>query len=281
MTGKRSILLFIAFLCVFLFVSFARGSRKKGVAAWAGDFRCDDFKVLNNLSWWYDWKNDLTTYDAHVTNVCPASNVAVPQFIPMVWKSKWDNRTHLNFTRHTHFVLGYNEPDREDQANLTPQQVADIWPDIEKQSHGRLLVSPAVAVHDFKWYDEFFRLCNNCRIDHIAAHAYSCNANHIMSYLEKLYHRYHKKIWLTEFACPHATDDQPQLHLMQTLLPKLEAANYVFRYAWFMARVKRVFGDGFINPAAGLLRNDSSTLTRIGHFYNNFHAHGHNPQVVG
>ncbi|XP_052785351.1 uncharacterized protein LOC128220815 [Mya arenaria] len=167
------------------------------------------------------------------------------------------------------------------QTNKTPVEVAALWPDIERNSNGRPLVSPAPAHHDFKWLDEFFRLCNNCRVDYIAAHAYNCDANHIMTYLQRMHNRYHKKIWLTEFACPYSTHPNDHLHLMQTLLPKLEAADYVFRYSWFMARMVRIFDGGFMHPSAALLHNGSSTLTRLGHFYNDFQPGDHATSIVG
>ena len=61
---------------------------------------------------------------------------------------------------------------------------------------------------------------------------------------------------------------------------QLKTSFFYYRYSWFMARVVRVFDDGFLQPAATLLRNDSSTLTMIGHYYNNFNGNGHS-QIVG
>jgi len=69
-------------------------------------------------------------------------------------------------------------------------QVADQWPDIERQAAGRQLVTPAVAHHNFKWMDEFFRVCNGCRVDFIALHAYACDANSIMHYLHTAFQRW-------------------------------------------------------------------------------------------
>ncbi|XP_060594406.1 uncharacterized protein LOC132748786 isoform X1 [Ruditapes philippinarum] len=273
--------LLICSLSVFLYAGFTCGSKKKGVVAWATGLLCDDFKNLNNIAWWYDYKNDLTTYHQTVTQACPHSFHYMPEFIPLIWKSRWNGAIHMNISSNASYVMVLNEPDQAVQTNMSAQQVADLWPEIEKHSHEKPILSPAPAHHNFQWLDEFFRVCNGCRIDYVAAHAYSCNANHIMSYLEKLYHRYNKEIWLTEFACPKSTDEHQQLHLMKTLLPKLEAAPYVLRYSWFMARVKRIFDGGFITPAASLLHNDSSTLTMIGHYYNNFNGTGHSSQIVG
>ncbi|XP_053379094.1 uncharacterized protein LOC123562618 [Mercenaria mercenaria] len=185
MTSYKAIL--VCFLCVYLHTSFVCGSKKKGVAAWGSGLLCNDFLSLNNfnISWWYDYKNDLSTYHNAVTNVCPSSTHHLPQFVLLIWKSKWNGAIHMNVSSNAPFILVLNEPDQADQTNMTPQAIAELWPEIEKHSHGKPIVSPAAAHHNFQWYDEFFRICNGCRIDYIAAHAYSCNANHIMSYLEK------------------------------------------------------------------------------------------------
>ncbi|XP_060603277.1 uncharacterized protein LOC132756272 [Ruditapes philippinarum] len=254
------------------------GSFKKGTCAYPGNLLCDDFKVLNNMSWWYDWSMDLSFYYDKVGQHCNGTNRLVPKHVPMV--KKYNNHTNLTIQTWGKFVLGFNEPDREAHGNMTPQQAADAWPEIEKNSHGAKLVSPA-AGGKFKWYEEFFRLCNGCRIDFLAAHMYNCDANAIMSYLQQLFHRYNKKIWLTEFACPQTHDEKKQLHLMKTLLPQLEAADYVFRYSWFSARIPQKRYDSYVTPSASLLQPNSSELTMIGQFYNSFHVQHDYSHMIG
>ena len=39
-------------LNILLLVNSVHGSMKKGVAAYPGSLLCDDFKALNNMSWW-------------------------------------------------------------------------------------------------------------------------------------------------------------------------------------------------------------------------------------
>ena len=198
----------------------------------AGDiFIFGDDTLLINLIFTfyrYDWHMDLTFYSEKVGQHCNGSNRLVPKHVPMV--NRYHNHTNLTIQTWGKFILGFNEPDRTKHANMTPQEAADAWPLIEQNSHGAKLVSPAVASSNFHWYDEFFRLCQGCRVDFVAAHMYKCDANEIMRYLQRLYNRYNKKIWLTEFACPQTHDVNKQLHLMKTLLPRLEAADYVFRW---------------------------------------------------
>ena len=182
----------------------------------------------------YSWHIDMTYYDQKVNHGhgCPAGTKnTLPHYMPMV--KTFNQHTDLSvLDPHAPFILGFNEPNHKDEAHggLTPQHAADAWRQIEQHSHGIRLVSPAMAGEDYKWLDEFFKLCNGCRIDYIAAHKYSCDANEIMGFMNRLWHRYHKKIWLTEFACPLSTSEDQQLHLMQKLLPQLEAAPFISRF---------------------------------------------------
>nr|KAG5707667.1 hypothetical protein BaRGS_031049 [Batillaria attramentaria] len=92
-------------------------------------------------------------------------------------------------------------------------------------------------------YNEPNHKDQGCRVDYIATHIYQCNADREMAFLEKLYHKYNKKIWVTEFACPRHDSLQAQMNYMKAILPRLEAAPFVVRYAWFITRWK---GDWFI-----------------------------------
>ena len=172
----------------------------------------------------------------------------------------------LNFSDDSRYVLGFNEPDHSDQAHLTPVQAAAEWKNLESKATGKILVSPAFT--NIHWFDEFFQACTGCRIDHIATHVYSCNAGHVMNVLHNIWNRYHKPIWLTEFSCPHSVSADTQLHFMKQILPRLEAASYVFRYSWFVTRW--LHEDGWVTKSASLLQPDSSHFTTLGAYYNNF-----------
>jgi hypothetical protein len=54
---------------------------------------------------------------------------------------------------------------------------------------------------------------------------------------------------------------------MKAVLPRLEAAPYVFSYSWF---VSRWTGDGWIPREASLLEQGSSQLTELGRYYMSF-----------
>jgi hypothetical protein len=75
------------------------------------------------------------------------------------------------------------------------------------------------------------------------------------------------RIWLTEFSCPEHPSAAFQLSYMKEVLPRLEAAPYVYRYSWFESRVSTT---GWIGREVSLLEQNSSQLTELGRFYMNF-----------
>ena len=77
--------------------------------------------------------------------------------------------------------------------------------------------------------------------------------------------RYGKQIWLTEFSCGDNADAKPtsdHLNFMREILPLLDAAPFVYRYAWMAARSNR----------RGLVTTDAvsgkTVLTAVGQLYN-------------
>ena len=135
----------------------------------------------------------------------------------------------------TKYLLGFNEPNHLNQSNLTPAEAASHWPEVEALADGRPIVSPSAApcggncISTEDWFDWFFGNCTGCRVDYLATHAFYCNPDYTMAFLENLYNKYQKKIWLTEFACKLTTNVYDQFYLMDVLLPRLEEADFVYR----------------------------------------------------
>jgi hypothetical protein len=141
--------------------------------------------------------------------------------------------------------LGFNEPNFNKQANLTPVEAADKWPDIEEiaDEFDLTIVGPAVNYSPdapyqdpLKWYDEFFQACADCRVDHIAIHLYMPTMSAIKSNIER-FKKYNRPIWLTEFcAWENNTTLDAQKKFMIETLDYMETDPDVFRYAWFKER---------------------------------------------
>ena len=56
----------------------------------------------------------------------------------------------------------------------------------------------------------------------------------------------------------------------QEIVPRLEAADYVYKYSWFITRYneKNATGDWYLDPVNKLLETDSSSLSKVGEMYN-------------
>ncbi|CAH1801469.1 unnamed protein product [Owenia fusiformis] len=247
-------------------------SQKKGVCISPKNYKCGDTLAFNNVHWWYDW-NLYGNY--HKNKHC--SNKQGQGRIPMIWT--WSHRKNkLRFLSNSDkIILGFNEPNFVEQANLLPEEAADLWMEIQEKLPDVQLVSPSASTcvgsidkcnsGAVKWFDRFFKACKNCEIKYLATHAYWCDPNMTMKYLEALWRRYKKQIWLTEFACPFKNTTEGQLEFMKAILPLFERAEYVYRYAWYSSRVPP---HGWIPREASLLRYNDSTLTPLGIFYNKF-----------
>ena len=57
---------------------------------------------------------------------------------------------------------------------------------------------------------------------------------------------------------------------MQEIIPRLEEAEYVAGYSWFITRYneKNFTGTWYLDSVNGLLEKDSSELSAVGELYN-------------
>ena len=67
-------------------------------------------------------------------------------------------------------VLGFNEPNHEDQSNLDPETAAYAWMELQAAYPDKILVSPSASPPNAEqWFDQFFEICNaiGCRVDYL------------------------------------------------------------------------------------------------------------------
>ena len=71
-------------------------------------------------------------------------------------------------------ILGFNEPNQPDQANMSPLEAAVAWLEVQDVYGDRELVSPATGHIDTEWFDQFMAECEllGCRFDYLATHWY-------------------------------------------------------------------------------------------------------------
>jgi hypothetical protein len=234
---------------------------KRGVA-WPGS-KLDNAEVNSQLTWWYTWGLSVQGVGAGL------------EFVPMI-SGGGSNVTNDNkaIRPDAKYLLGYNEPNFNAQANLPAAQAAADWPTLEAvaKAHNLKLVSPAVNycgddktktgpcndTNPVHYLQTFFAACANCQVDYVAVHWYNCDGKSLNSYLD-MFKVFGKPIWLTEFACAYGGDTSVagQEKYMREAIPILEARTDVFRYSWFS-------GDPI--PNARLLNADGSP-TDLGKIY--------------
>lgn len=95
--------------------------------------------------------------------------------VPRVWNLSqcFDQANHEEFVAASN-LLTFNEPERIDQANMTPAQAAALWPQIEAIAfnYDLKIVGPCMTKDAYTWYNDFLVACTNCRIDYTCIHTY-------------------------------------------------------------------------------------------------------------
>lgn len=221
------------------------------------------------VSWANNWgvSTGVTTPSAYSSNGI--------EFIPMVWG---ETSSTSGIPEGSRALLGFNEPNHKAQSDLTPAEVARLWPKVvtaAEENNIPVIVGPSLTfgsgvsdppnrIDPWEWYDEFFRLCPDCRVDAIAFHSYNCNAEAIEYYVER-YKKYGRPLWLTEFACgddpQHVKGGNPekskgwrvQCRYIQDVVPYLDNEPLIERYSWFSYNSDYTGESSLINEATGEL----------------------------
>ena len=239
----------VVFLLLLFFISEANSqskSYKRGVS-YGFHSEKDMQNFSKNISWWYNWaaEPDIAIRDTY-------KNYGV-DFTPMSWNGNGINAVNnwVNQDPNVKYILGFNEPNFTDQANMTPKQAATAWPAFQEIAnlHNLKTVGPAVnycgdcvtengvTYNDpFKYLDDFFTACQDCDVDFIALHWYG-GGNSIVEYVENA-RKYNKPIWVTEFASwdNSVTNVEDQKKYLAGTVNFLERDPDVYRYSWFIGR---------------------------------------------
>lgn len=202
----------------------------------------DIAQVATGCSWWYNWS---TQVDTDLRDGYAIENYGV-EFIPMVWNDNFDVQTVIdNIPDDARYLLAFNEPNFNVEANMSPEYAASQWYKVEQvaDAKGLEIVGPAVAWCGGDvcngtpewWYDEFFANCPGCRVDHVAFHSYANTPGDLFGELS-IMRKYNLPIWLTEFAHWYAPDEAAQIAYMESVVATMENDPDIYRYAWFIGR---------------------------------------------
>ncbi len=244
-----------------------------GAQRWAirstklGQGGSDDKLALMQPSWSYNWGSTW-----------PKQLPARTEFIPMIW-GYWGDLSGLE-TKCTGLqgkasaLLGFNEPDGAQQANLSVANALMAWPALELSN--LRLGSPAGVHAEGAWVKDFMTQARakSYRVDFITVHWYGgADASSLLGHLRAVHDLYNLPIWITEFAPadwsataskPNANSPEEVQAFMREVLPALENLDYVERYAWFPFAV-----DSLPGGSSALYATDG-TLTTLGKMYRDF-----------
>ena len=252
-------------------------SSKRGVAF--SFSKIDDILLLGpSISWCYNW--GVSPWE-EAPEYFDALGV---EYLPMCWTRSYDKNKIMEYVAahpSTQYLLGFNEPNLTDQANMTPSVAAQYWPEVVQLAKdlNLKLVSPAMnygtlsGYHDpVKWMDEFLAQPNVSLddIDVIALHCYMTSPEAVINFV-KMFEKYGKPIWMTEFCAWWDDSGQgsvlQQITYMCSILNYFEQSDLVERYAWFIPRYK---SEGSFPYMQLLTDNKPYNLTDAGKVYCNF-----------
>ena len=222
----------------------AAPSPKRGYVANTGSQLIDATLLAPGTSWYYAYEM--------ASPYCPgaACDAVAQQFLPQPWCLDDAQAPLPPYVNRSGVLLGFNEPNFPTQCNKSPGEVAAAWGALAARwPPPGALASPAVALNGSAtswWLDQFFAQCSalygagGCAgIAYVAVHDYTCDAQATMAYLAAVHARYQLPVVLSEFACGSVKHKRPvaeEAALMRALVPLLEAAPHVARYAWMSAR---------------------------------------------
>lgn len=284
---KRSILLSMALVTGIAIAmplqAVADRSPKRGISQNGFSYPEEIAALTPGVCWHYNWAIVPTA-----TNLSYEGPGTDMEFCPMAWGGNFDEaklRTYLTEHPGVKYLLGFNEPNFVAQANMTPAEAAAVWPRLEAiaEEFDLGLVGPAVNYSPdapyndpTTWYDEFFQIYPDARVDYIALHCYMINSTSMMSFIDSFAERYGRKIWLTEFCAwdglttEEASARKIQRDEMVRKVEALELSDNVFRYAWFMAKGADTYPYyallKYKNVSQGI---EAGTLTDLGTVYVN------------
>jgi hypothetical protein len=191
---------------------------------------CED-AVNSRSSWDYNW-------GAYPT-LCQST-----ESIPMLWGEAMLT-PHVG--GNSSWVMGFNEPDLREQANLSPERAAELWRKVEAWYPNRKLVAPVPSSGNRTWLPQFRQAyiaeyAHAPRLDALAMHCYYQTASECIQlaqwFEDRLAEWHVPELWVTEFAvfpCSNLSLDQAA-HELKTFIDWMETQSPITRYAYFANR---------------------------------------------
>ena len=225
------------------------------------------------VSWNYSWGSNSILFQPQFI-----------EFLPMIWgfygveQALQVEVQRVKELQNPPLLLAFNEPDHEDQSNLSVEQALSVWHILESSNFP--LVSPSCANPLGEWMKDFMEESSkrNYRVDVVGVHDYGgTNPRAFQTTMKTIYELYQKPILITEFAPAdwHATTPEENCHsphdvleFMKVVLPWMESQSWIIGYAWFPFSFDSPVGT------CSALYGKNGKLTDCGKFYALFDPQG-------
>ena len=270
-------------------VSFADRPSRKGT----GGFPTLSGMIQNR--WAYNWgPND--TFPGEV------------EFWPMQWGSFfWERRPQLmpGWMRNAEpsVLMGYNEPDKEDQSNMPIDTAASMWPRLEILNMP--LLGPAVAGHpaNSDWIQGFMSRveADEMRLDYVGMHSYpdGVNPDGFINQITSAHNTWGRDVVVSEFSVVDWNDSgnfnrDQAYNWFAEVLWRMEQLPYLHSYAVFIFtdepngtsenRGETREADGSLTPTGRMYAawdGDTQVRTDTPYFVHNKASHRRPGVVVG
>jgi len=239
---------------------------KKGMAGYLGNGK------KWSAGWGYDWSRNSGTMGngnpimpMQHNGGWPAWNT-LPQKYP-AWNGRGRQTT----------LLGFNEPDKSDQANMTVSKAIEYWPRLERVNVP--LASPVPANYG-SWISSFMsqRSSRGYRVDYMAVHWYGTpnggDAGPFLDYLDSIHNAYgNRPVWLKEFSTVDwggnaNWTEEDNYNFFGEFLWRAENRDKLNKYAMFIFS-----GNPPANPwtksapRGNIYKSGGTTLTALGELY--------------
>jgi hypothetical protein len=234
-----------------------RWTSKKGIAG--------NIEAGLDLGWLYNWN-----IDRHSTPDL--------EYVPIKQKRWWPGLNHDWQARGALHLLGFNEPDRPDQAKMTVDEAIGGWPEL--LGTGLRLGSPAVSDGGLGWLYEFMDKADKAklRVDFVAVHYYRAVADpgdgkaaaaQLKAFLQGIHERTGRPLWVTEWNnganWTGGRDPKPaeQKRAIAAMIEMMDETPFVERYAlynWVEESRELKRKDGSLTPAGEAYRDQRSPL---------------------
>ena len=215
---------------------------------------------LLDVQWRYNWgAGGESTHDM--------------EYVLMKHNPNWPSWEQINNKQGVTHLLGFNEPMQEDQANMTMQQVLNLWPKL--QASGLRLGSPCTTDGTVDWLYEFMdkAKARGYRVDFITVHYYKggWSDEKFIKWMRDIHERTGLPLWVTEFnngarwVKGHNPTLEQNAKVIEGYCKIMDRCDFIERYAVFNMKENRaLIRDGQLTPAGRRYRDHPSTQAFTG-----------------